>query len=339
MSVGGENGNQWGMSKPEPGEGPLWYPAPDPSGAAPWYPSLQSDAAVQAPYEGLGGNPPRSLRRGRLVLVMAMAAATGLIAVILALVVPGGTRSAQAAVIASVNNAVASKTARASMTMNINSGQITSTGSGALDFTNGAMDMTMDMSSIQQGMTIRVIYLAGKIFEQFPQISQLYPGKTWLSLDLSGLTNVGGGTGALSVGGNPMAMLRLLAQQGANVTPVGNSEIDGVPAKGYAVTIDSAFIDKQISAANVPSWMRQAISNVNFQDAVQTVFIDNSGKLIRDALHMVISIPAAHQPAVTIDETLDLSDYGAPVSITSPPASQVLDFQQFLQSVGSQATS
>jgi hypothetical protein len=336
MSVGGDGNNpsEWVPHSSQPD--PEWYPPP--AAEPQWYPppqpySVGPDAAGNPGFRQSAG---RSARRGRLFLVVAMAAAAGLIAVVLAVVAPGGTRSAQAAVIASVNNAVASKTAHTSLTLNINSGQMTGTGSGALDFTDGAMDMTMDMSSVEQGLTIRLIYLGGKIFEQLPQISQLYPGKSWLSLDLSGLSNASGGAGALNLGGNPAAMLRLLTQEGATVTPVGNSDVNGIPVKGYAVSIDSAFIQKQMSAANVPAWIRQAMSKVSFQDAVQTVFIDSSGKLVRDAVHMVISVPSAHQPSVTVDETLDLSDYGVPVSISAPPASQVVDFQQFLNQFAGQ---
>lgn len=341
MTVGGENKDPWGWGASASTPDAEWYPPPAGPTDPQWYPQVQpglAESGVPA-YGGFGGNPPRSKRRGRILIVVAMAAAAGLIAVALALVVPGGTRSAQAAVIESVNNAVASKTAHASLTMNVNSGEMTGTGEGAIDFTNGAMDISMDMSSVEQGLKIRLVYLGGTIFEQIPQISQLFPGKSWVSLDLSSLAKASGGSGAMNLGGNPAAMLRLLTQEGAAVNSVGNSDINGVPVKGYVVTIDPSFIQKQIHGADLPSWLSQAISKVNFQDATETVFIDSSGKLVRDTIHMAMSLAGSNQPAVTMDESLDLSDYGTPVSISAPPAGQVVDLQQFLQNVAGQANS
>lgn len=337
MSLGGDGSNPWEWSAREPDpDGIEWYPPRDASANPQWYPQPQSEPASAAPYAAFGGNPPSERKRRRLPLVMAVSAAAGLAAVAVVLMLPGGTKSAQAMVMDSVNHAVASRTAHATMTMNLNSGKTTATGTGVLDFVNGSMDMSMDMSSLEPGLTIRTVYVAGKMYEQIPQISQLYPGKSWLSLDLSGIAKASGGTGALNLGGNPTAMLRLLTQEGATVTPVGSSDIDGVPVKGYVVNIDPAFLQKQLGSSNLPSWMRQAVSTVNFQGATETVFIDSSGSLRRDAMHMVMSL-SSHQPSITIDESLDLSDYGAPVSITAPPADQVIDVQQFLHEAASQS--
>ena len=349
MSVGGDGSNPWDWGTrgpaPEPEthllatdpDGVEWYPPRDASANPEWYSVPQSDQAATAPYGSFGGNLLPSRKRWRVPVAIAVAAAVALVAVAVALVLPGGTKSAQAMVMDSVNHAVASKTAHATMTMNLNSGRVTGTGTGVLDFVNGSMDMSMDMSSVEPGLTIRIVYVAGKMYEQIPQISQLYPGKSWLSLDLSGIAKASGGTGALNLGGNPTAMLRLLTQEGATVTPVGSSDIDGVPVKGYVVNIDPAFLKKQLGSANLPSWMRQAVSMVNFQGATETVFIDSSGSLRRDAMHMAMSL-SSHQPSMTIDESLDLSDYGAPVSITAPPADQVIDMQQFLNQATTQST-
>jgi hypothetical protein len=39
------------------------------------------------------------------------------------------------------------------------------------------------------------------------------------------------------------------------------------------------------------------------------------------------------------DVTLDFSDYGVPVNVTAPPASEVAPFQSLLQAASSSATS
>jgi hypothetical protein len=270
--------------------------------------------------------------------------AAAIVAAVLAVVVPGGGKDAQAAVIASVNHAVASKTARGSLIMDIGSGssltgQLSGQGTGSIDFTNGAMDLNLDIhvSSVGESLPIHLIYLGGTIYEGLPQISQLFPGKSWVSLDLSGLSKAAGSGGALDLGGNPAAMLRLLSKQGNNVDSIGSSQIDGATVNGYKVSFDSAAMERQLQSADVPSWMRGAMSQVNLQDATETVFIDTSGHLRRTTTHVVVNGPSGKSS--TVDETLDLSEYGVPVSISAPPASQVVDFQQFLQNLGASSGS
>lgn len=300
----------------------------------PWYPATPANSPDPA-YEYLGSEHPGPARKRRLPLVLAGIVAAALIAVVLAVVLPGGGKSAQAAVIASVDNAVASKTARGTLTMDIGSGQLTGTGGGTLDFSNGAMDFNSNMHvpSVDQSLPIHLIYIGGTIYEGLPQISELFPGKFWLSLDLSGLASAAGSNGALDLGGNPAAMLRLLSQQGNKVTPIGSSKIDGVTVDGYKVTFDPAVIQQELGSANLPAWMRGAIEDVNLQNATETVFIDGSAQLRRTTMRVDVNGPSGK--STTVDETFDLSEYGVPVSIAAPPASQVVDFQQFLQQVGS----
>lgn len=318
MSVGGEN------------EVP-WYPTP-PAGPPADQPGI--GAPTDSGYQTLGGGPPTTPRKRRFPIVLGGIVVAALLAAVLAVVLPGGGRSAQAAVIASVDNAVASKTARGTLTMNIGSGQLTGSGAGTIDFSNGAMDFNVDVhaASIDQSLPIHLIYLGGTIYEGIPQISELFPGKSWLSLDLSGLANSGGSGGALNVGGNPAAMLRLLSQQGNNVVPLGSSKVNGVTVNGYRVTFDPAAMQRQLGSANIPSWMRSAISQVNLQNATETVYVDTAGQLRRTTMHVDVNGPSGK--SASVDETFDLADYGVPVSITAPPASQVVDFQQFLQTAG-----
>ena len=326
MSLGGGSDDQFEV-EPEP---------------APSIPFLEGRSTDGTMYQGFGDGVPPPRRRRRWPIGLAAISAAGVIALVLALFASGASRTAnaQATVVASVNHAITSKTAQATLTMNVNSGQMTGNGAGTIDFTNGAMDMTMglNLGSAERPFSIHLIYLGGTIYENLAQISALYPGKSWVSVDLSALTNAAGGTSDLNLGGNPAAMLRLLTAQGATVTPTGSSTINGVKVNGYAVTIDPAFIEKQISSANLPSWMRAAVSKVSFQSATQTVFIDGSGNLRRDSLHMVIDAPSVPAGSAAIDETLDLSNYGVPVSISAPPASQVVDFQQFLQDAAGQSS-
>ena len=315
-----------------------WYPA------APVNPGWNDPAPAPTPHEGpayayLGGPPPTPSRKRRLPVVLVALVAAAVVAVVLVVVAPGGGKSAQAAVIASVNQAVNSKTARGTLTMTIASSgngpaRMVGSGTGALDFASGAMDFNLGIhiGNIDQPLSIRVIYLGGTIYENIPQIGELLPGKTWISLDFSGLAKAASGSGGtLEFGGNPAAMLRLLGQQGNSVVPLGSSKINGVTVNGYRVTFDPASMKSKLDSANIPSWMRDAVNEVNLQNATEEVYIDGSGQLRRTAMHVDVSGPSGKSGSV--DETFDLSDFGAPVTISAPPANQVADFQQFLQSI------
>jgi hypothetical protein len=320
MSDGGDHTQGWGNWT---SGGPQPSPPAEPATAAPAYGNFGAAGAEQP-------LPGRTKRRLPL-LIAGLAAA--LIAV-LAVVVPyGGAKTPQATVVASVNNAVASKTARASLSMTAGSGQVTGNGFGVIDFSNGAMDMQMNVhvGSAAESLAVHLIYFGGTIYEGLPQVSQLIPGKSWVSLDLSSLLKTVGGGSPLDIGGNPAAMLRLLGEHGNTVVPIGGSNIGGTSVNGYRVDLDPATIEREIASANLPSWMRDAVSQVNLQNATETVYIDSSGRFRRTTTHVTMNGPAGK--SFGLDETLDLSNYGVPVSISPPPADQVIDFQQFLQQI------
>ena len=311
----------------------------------PWYPATPGDGGggpgsrqTEPAYGVFGGGAPVSEKKRRLPVLIGGVLAAAVIAAVLAVVLPGGGKNAQAAVIASVNHAVASKTARANLTMSIDSGKLAGSGAGTIDFANGSMDfnLSVHLQSVDESLPIHLIFLAGTMYEGFPQIAQAFPGKSWLSLDLSGVTNGAGGGGTLNLGGNPAAMLRLLSQQGNNVVSIGTTDVGGVTVTGYRVTFDQAAIQRQLSSGDIPSWMRGAISQVSLRNATETVYIDTSGQLRRTAVHAEVNGPSGQSTAV--DETFDLFDYGVPVSVSAPPAGQVVDIQQFLQGLGSSSS-
>jgi hypothetical protein len=174
------------------------------------------------------------------------------------------------------------------------------------------------------------------MYESIPGLAQLVPGKTWLSIDVSSLQRAAGqDPSTLGSISNPSEMLRVLAQQGNTVAPLGSSSIGGVDVQGYSVTFDPSSIKSRL--AHAPSWMQQALTAVNFQDLKLNVFVDGSGLLRRMTMHMKLA--AASAGAVSADVSLDFSDLGTPVSVSAPPADQVVGFEQFVQAAQGAASS
>jgi hypothetical protein len=261
-----------------------------------------------------------------LVVLLLAAAAGALVPEV------GGGKSAQAAVIDSVNTTMADQTAHVTMNLAVTSpsAKVTGSGTGGIDFGQNAMQLQMTVGVSGQELQMQAVYVAGSIYEQIPDLGQLIPGKSWISLDLSSLAASGGqSSSALGSGDNPTAMLRLLTQQGNTVVPLGSSTIGGTPVQGYSVTLDAAAIKAQLASANLPSWMATALNQLNVQNTTLMVYVDGSGLLRRFSLDLTETVATTMK--VTVDESLDFSDYGAAVNVTAPPPDQVASFGQFLQ--------
>ena len=264
---------------------------------------------------------------------------TGLVALVLAaggggFFLVGSGKSAEAAVIDSVNTTMADQTAHVTMNLAVStpSANVTGSGTGGIDFGQNAMQLQMTVGVSGQELQMQAVYVAGSIYEQIPDLGQLIPGKSWISLDLSSLGVSGGqSSSALGSGNNPTAMLRLLTQQGNTVVPLGSSKIGGTPVQGYSVTLDPAAIKAQLAHANLPSWMATALSQLNVQNTTLMVYVDGSGLLRRFSLDLTETVATVK---VTVDESLDFADYGAAVNVTAPPPDQVASFGQFPSGCG-----
>jgi hypothetical protein len=279
--------------------------------------------------------PDKRSKRPVVAIVTALVVVVATIGVSVGLV--GGGKSAEAEVIAAVNSAMADRTAQLNMNLSISAAghDVGGTGSGAIDFSQNAIEVNFTIDTAGQQVPIQEEYLGGVLYESIPGLDQLVPGKSWISLDMSGLQQAAGqNPTAAGIGSNPAAMLRVLAQQGNTVVPLGSSTVDGVSVQGYSVAIDAAAIRAKLSQGHLPSWMQQALSKVNLGDMRIKVFVDGAGLLRRMTMHMALS--SASNGSVTIDAGMDFSGYGTPVTVTAPPSDQVVSFQDFLRAAQQQ---
>jgi hypothetical protein len=328
-------------------QGPGWWIASD----GKWYPphlhpsvpiTVTPDPVTRFPgTPGLpfaDGIPPQSdtpKKRSHRPL----AAATGIVVVILLVVGGvvefGHTESASATVINAVNSTLSNGTAHVvlNMTGQAAGTNIEATGTGGIDFTNNALALQVKVGAAGQQESINEIYLGGVVYEAIPGLSTIAPGKSWVSIDLSALQSAEAQSPSTELGGNPDVMLKMLAQQGNTVVPLGPSTVQGVAVNGYSVTVNSASVAQQLKKANLPAWMQESVAGLKVHDLTLKVFIDNSGLLRSFETQITESTTAAG--SITFNEALGFSDYGTPVTVTAPPTNQVESFQQLLQSAGS----
>ncbi len=157
----------------------------------------------------------------------------------------------------------------------------------------------------------------------------LTQGKQWVSADLSQFGSSGNAASGLNAFGDPAGMLQQLQSIGGTVTSLGPTTYEGTSVTQYAVSIPPSALLHQMGSLS-PS-EQQGLSGVNLPTITADVYITGDGLL--KAMHMPMSFSADGQ-SVSMDLTMSFSNYGTPVTVTAPPASEVIPLSQLGSSLG-----
>jgi hypothetical protein len=231
-------------------------------------------------------------------------------------------------VLTSAQTTLATKTADLHMTMAIQvpgAGQITASGYGAVDFANDAAQATITYAGSPQlaATQIQEVFTGQNLYLSIPEISQLVAGKSWISTPVAAANSITPGSS------NPAAMFQVLTSEGDKVTPLGPSLIGGEAVHGFHVAIGLADLLKR-AEADVPASVVQEVKSMFGRAGIQmSVYVGDDTHLVRRiTFSMHLSIRST---VVSAQATEDISNYGAPVSISAPPADQVISLPQFEQ--------
>ena len=123
-------------------------------------------------------------------------------------------------------------------------------------------------------------------------------------------------------------MLQFLASQGNVVTSIGSSTIDGVAVQGYDVLINNAEAELQLERSGLPpSVVTAGVQFLKSTGAIAyKVYVDSDNQL--RAIDFAMAVLGTS--GVSVSARMTLSDFGVPVSLTLPPASDVVSYEQFL---------
>ena len=157
-------------------------------------------------------------------------------------------------------------------------------------------------------------------------LSAVLPGKTWVSGDIVDVSSSTQGIGTTLSGfeqmvGNPAALLRQLKGNSSTVVSLGASTFDGVSVQGYTVTLSSKVVTR--NANLVPG-----------SHSTETVYV--AGGLIK-----AIVIPTTVNTSGQLlheDTYVVYSNYGAPVTVTIPPSTQVATIAEYRAAAGTATT-
>lgn len=262
--------------------------------------------------------------------------------VILAVLVPAcGQGQSPAAVIAAVPDQVdAAGSSRFSMQIEMRSpdlpgGSATMTAEGEGRWDPPLVHVTMDMSSVMQGVpgagdaTMEVILDDSVMYMRMAQLQPMLPeGKRWLSMDLEAVGEQAGldlsqlmqaGTSDPS---RSLEVLRGVAED--EVEEVGTEEVRGESTTHYRAAIDMDEAIQQMPE-DVREDFRALMVEGGFPDTLPVdVWIDGDGLPRRYVLSYEMTPPGAGSP-IQQTVTMEMFDYGAEVDVQPPPAEETVD--------------
>jgi hypothetical protein len=204
------------------------------------------------------------------------------------------------------------------------------TGSGVFntgDGRNGQLSMKVTASGreipVDTIVTGDVLYMRSPVFVQ-----AVTGGKQWIKLDLAKLAEQRGADLSSFLNASPTPTNALAYLAGATeVEKVGSESVQGVKSTHYQVTVDL-----QRAASHAKGSQREALERIISQSRLKTlpldVWVDGSG-YIRKVSYQEHA--GRRQPA---EVTMELHDFGAPVSIKPPPSGSVVDLMKRMQGGG-----
>jgi hypothetical protein len=264
---------------------------------------------------------------------------------------PGGSAGASAsplqAVQAAYSSTIRQKSAKISLLehVSLNGQKIDAHGTGVDDFAGHSLDLTTTIA----GQQIEIRKLGQVFYEKLPSAaaSRLPGAKPWVSINLTALLKhtTGSSLSQLQAGqqDDPASILGYLKQASASgLHTVGTASIRGVQTTHYTATID---LNKVAAAAGsqLGNVVKTEIKALGTSKYPMALWVDSHG-LVRQLSYHVSASPTGSLPGssgssgssgpslhVDVSATIQFFDFGAPVTVTAPPASQTNDLTKVVQ--------
>jgi hypothetical protein len=230
-------------------------------------------------------------------------------------------------VLAAFSRTAASKTVHMQYTISVSgapsfAGQkgkavsVSMTAQGAFDFTNKSAALTATGPGPNgKGTEVVAMRIIGPtLYLSAPGLTRADGGKPWIHVGVAQYEQKEGQTGFSSfLSGDLSQSLGVLRQQLGKTTALGPATIDGVATIHYRVMLPvTATSSSGVSVPTSASWPAD-------------VWVNGQRQLSQ----LRLQIPFF---GLEMSDTVTLSDYGSPVSVTPPPANQTANGAGLLQS-------
>ncbi len=210
------------------------------------------------------------------------------------------------------------------------SGNLTVEGDGAFDLTNsrGRLDLSTALPegtpAPELGDT-ELVYDGLVMYMKWPGALGSAPqGKSWLKIDLEKAAGADLAQLGQMGDGNPMQGLDYLKGT-KDIQEVGQEDVRGVSTTHYSATLDFELLHDQLPSQSAAS-VRRLIQTSGLREAPIDVWLDADGLPRRASYRFSPEDAGAPTPALTdMSFTMELFDYGNPVRVEIPPASEVFE--------------
>jgi hypothetical protein len=264
-----------------------------------------------------------------------------LLAAALALAGCGGGETISFDPAASAANTVDAKSAKLAFDTSIEGGGQTlrMNGSGSVDFQQREATMTFDVGELLRGSGLpaspgerwTMITQGFVLYMHAPTLAQQLPGgKEWLKLDIAAVAksqNVNLGQFRQLTQNDPTQMLDYLRATSGKIEKVGTEDVRGVETTHYRAEVDLDRVAEQ-APAELRKTFRTSIQSLKQglgTDIVPVdVWVDDENLVRRLQEHLSVA------GGGKIDFSVDFYDFGTPVTVTPPPASETLDLAKVL---------
>jgi hypothetical protein len=207
-----------------------------------------------------------------------------------------------------------------------------------MDFTSNALWLNTTSRSAGHTVVEKEIAVNGKMYVATiidGRISKLTGGREWIEtpMQLSGSANLGATS--------PAASLAILEQRGNTVRSLGTKTIDGVTCTGYSVVPSRqaliATLKKEAATLGSGSAsLGDALKMIGsmFQPTV-TAWFDSQGLLRQLGVHLGMQLQVqSSNSSLDANVVMNFTNYGTPVRVTAPPASDTISYESFLKGLG-----
>jgi hypothetical protein len=213
------------------------------------------------------------------------------------------------------------------------------TGDGDVDFRNRQASMTFDVGDLLRASGLpaaanerwTVVTQGLIVYMHAPTLSQQLPGaKAWLKLDVEKLAqsrNVNLGQFRQLTQNDPTQMLQYLKAASGRIDKVGTEDVRGVQTTHYRANVDLDRVADQ-APPDLRKTYRASIQSLKQglgTDKIPVdVWVDGKSLVRRLSEHLPIA------GGGDVDFAVDFYDFGTPVTVSAPPASETLDLGQVL---------
>lgn len=249
-----------------------------------------------------------------------------------------GTLQAPAVALSAAVANTAATTSRVAVSTTMSGPGMTTTltATGEFDYAHPRGVLRMGGGLAPGGVEVR--YLPPQLYVKFAGVAGMPvpEGKSWVEISLpsqaadESLPFLPLG----NVNANPMDLLAALTAIASKVTDLGPATVRGVAVTHYRVTVDLAKAEAH-QQPQARAEFHAFASSLDSATLPVDVWVDGQARVRRIAISLPMP-PGSGMPAgLRVSEAVDYYDFGVPVRVSAPPASEVMSASQFSQSMSS----